>query len=174
MTLRHAVLGLLATAPGSGYDLLKRFETAMSSVWTATQSQLYGELGKLESADLIEVSAEGPRGRKEYAITDAGRSELRTWLLEERPPAARRNEMLLRVYFLGEVTPEEARGFLSRHGDFAKGLVDELAALEASVDWDDSDPSLYGRLALEWGKRYAAMERDWAKWAAETIRAARG
>jgi PadR family transcriptional regulator AphA len=47
MSLRHAILGLLEEHPMSGYDLLKRFEQAMSNVWAATQSQLYGELGKL-------------------------------------------------------------------------------------------------------------------------------
>ncbi|WP_020660603.1 PadR family transcriptional regulator [Amycolatopsis benzoatilytica] len=174
MTLRHAVLGLLAESPGSGYDLLKRFESAMGLVWTATQSQLYGELGKLEKSSLIEVAAEGPRGRKEYAITPSGREVLRSWLLEERPVAPRRNEMLLRVYFLGEVSPEQARGFLTANAESARGLGEELARVEQAVDWDDSDASVFGRLALEWGKRYAAMEREWAEWAAEVVRSERG
>ncbi|MGB0972936.1 MAG: PadR family transcriptional regulator, partial [Mycobacterium sp.] len=42
MSLRFATLGLLAQRPGSGYDLLKRFEKSMANVWPATQSQLYG------------------------------------------------------------------------------------------------------------------------------------
>src|SRR4051812_50161094 len=77
MSLRHAVLGMLADEPGSGYDLLKRFERAMASVWPATQSQLYGELGKLEAAGMIHVLAEGPRGRKEYENTEARLEGLR-------------------------------------------------------------------------------------------------
>ena len=60
-------LGLLAQHPGSGYDLLKQFEKSMANVWPATQSQLYGELNKLADGGLIEVTAVGPRGRKEYA-----------------------------------------------------------------------------------------------------------
>src|SRR3954462_7840845 len=99
MSLRHAVLGMLDEAPASGYDLLKRFEQAMSNVWAATQSQLYGELGKLEKAGLIRVLAEGPRGRKEYEITEDGRVELRHWLVEVKPHRSPRNEVLLRVYF---------------------------------------------------------------------------
>ena len=46
----------------------------MANVWPATQSQLYGELNKLADAGLIEVSDIGPRGRKEYRITEAGRA----------------------------------------------------------------------------------------------------
>ena len=45
----------------------------MANVWPATQSQLYGELNKLADAGLIVVSDIGPRGRKEYRITEAGR-----------------------------------------------------------------------------------------------------
>ena len=80
VSLRIAALGLLAKKPGSGYDLLKHFEESMANVWPATQSQLYGELNKLADAELIEVSDIGPRGRKEYRITDAGRAELRRWV----------------------------------------------------------------------------------------------
>ena len=50
VSLRIAALGLLAQHPGSGYDLLKRFEKSMANVWPATQSQLYGELNKLADA----------------------------------------------------------------------------------------------------------------------------
>ncbi len=44
MSLRHAVLGLIVEVPGrSGYDLLKIFEISLGNVWSATQSQVYGE-----------------------------------------------------------------------------------------------------------------------------------
>ncbi|PRC59664.1 PadR family transcriptional regulator, partial [Mycobacterium sp. ITM-2017-0098] len=79
-SLRIAALGLLAEGPASGYDLLKLFEKSMANVWPATQSQLYSELNKLADGGLIEVSAVGPRGRKEYEITDAGRDELQRWV----------------------------------------------------------------------------------------------
>jgi DNA-binding PadR family transcriptional regulator len=161
---------MLADEPGSGYDLLKRFERAMSNVWPATQSQLYGELGKLEAAGMIRVHAEGPRGRKEYEITDAGLEELRHWLLEVDPRSAPRSGSLLRVYFLGSVSPDQARGYLATMGEVAKAREERLAEVESSVDWDESNQSLYGRLVLEWGKRYSAMQRDWAEWAIDQIK----
>src|ERR1041384_201144 len=85
MSLRHAVLGLLSDGPASGYDLLKLFDLSLSNVWPATQSQLYAELGKLADSGLVSVSAEGPRGRKEYAITDEGLAELRHWITDVPP-----------------------------------------------------------------------------------------
>src|SRR6476620_5952588 len=88
MSLRMAALGLLARQPGSGYDLLREFEKSMANVWPATQSQLYGELNKLADTGLIEVTDIGPRGRKEYRITEAGRVELRRWVTDphDDPP----------------------------------------------------------------------------------------
>ena len=106
MSLRHALLGLLAERPGSGWDLLKGFESSLAFVWPATQSQLYTELGRMTDDALIEVTATGARNRKEYAITDAGREELIRWITEVEPERSRRNEALLRVFFLGNVTNE--------------------------------------------------------------------
>ena len=112
MSLRHAALGLLAQHPGSGYDLLKKFQESMANVWPATQSQLYGELGKLAEAGLIKVSDVGPRGRKEYAITDAGRAELLRWMTTPQDDPAFRSAPLLRVFLLDQLTAAEAREYL--------------------------------------------------------------
>src|SRR5262245_34123568 len=109
VSLRIAALGLLAKEPGSGYDLLKHFEKSMANVWPATQSQLYGELNKLAETGLIEVSNIGPRGRKEYQITEAGRAELRRWIANHDDPPPFRSAELLRVFLLGEISPDEAR-----------------------------------------------------------------
>src|ERR1700756_5425626 len=108
VSLRIAALGLLAQEPGSGYDLLKVFEASMANVWPATQSQLYGELNKLADAGLIEVAELGPRGRKEYAITEAGRAELQRWMISPQEDSAFRSARLLRVFLLDELPREEA------------------------------------------------------------------
>ncbi|MEU7141022.1 PadR family transcriptional regulator [Nocardia sp. NPDC046473] len=170
MSLRYAMLGLLADRPASGYDLLQRFKISLANVWSATQSQIYTELAKLAEAELIAVSDEGPRGRKEYTITDAGLAELRHWLTDTRPKRVIRNETLLRVFFLGAISQVEAADYLdgiaTRSG---KSRADLLALKESSVDWDDNDFSRYGRIALEWGERFFAMNEEWAKWAVEQI-----
>jgi len=169
MSLRHAVLGLLAEHPASGYDLMKLFETSLANVWPATQSQVYAELGKLAAGGLVTVSAQGPRGRKEYAITEDGLAELRHWLVETEPDRVRRSEALLRVFFLGVLTPVEATAYLGLEAARAAEERAALEGLEASVDWGDDDMSVYGRLALEFGLRQTALREEWAKWAAERI-----
>lgn len=172
MSLRHAVLGLIAEMDGaSGYDLLKMFEVSLANVWPARQSQLYGELGKLADAGLIEVAEEGARGRKAYRITESGRAELHRWLTTVPAKPNRRDEGLLRVFFLGLLEPGEAEGYLRRHAEGLGQYLDELSVLEKNIEWGDDDLSVYGRLVMEYGRRFAAMRRDWAHWALGEIEA---
>lgn len=161
------MLGLLSEGPASGYDLMGRFEASLSYVWPATQSQVYTELGKLADAGLIEVSAEGPRGRKEYALTDAGLAELKHWMTEVEPLRHRRSDMMLRVFFLGVVSPEEAQAYLKRQIERGKKEHEELEQILDLVEQHAGDPlSTYGRLPLEWGLRATALQQEWAEWAA--------
>jgi DNA-binding PadR family transcriptional regulator len=163
VSLRIAALGLLAQRPGSGYDLLKRFEKSMANVWPATQSQLYGELNKLAATGLIEVTDIGARGRKEYRVTAAGRAELVRWVTNPQDDPPVRSAALLRVFLLGEIPPDEARKYLLVLEEHANAELDRLTALRDSLSWGEGDAAFYGRAALEYGLRLAAMEADWAR-----------
>ena len=171
MSIRHAVLGLLAERPASGYDLMRLFETSLANVWPATQSQVYGELGKLASAGLLTVAAQGPRGRKEYRITDEGLAELRHWLTETEPERFRRSESLLRVFFLGVLTPVEAAVYLGLEATRAATAHAALEEVKERVDREEGPLSVHGRLALEYGLRQTAMQEEWARWAAAQVEA---
>src|SRR6476659_1260754 len=137
VSLRMAALGLLAQEPGSGYDLLRHFEKSMANVWPATQSQLYGELNKLADSGLIEVADIGPRGRKEYRITRAGRAELQRWMMNPQNDPPFRDASLLRVFLLGEIEPEQARRHMIAAAEHADSEVKRLQALSDSIDWTD-------------------------------------
>lgn len=169
VSLRIAALGLLAHQPGSGYDLLKQFEKSMANVWPATQSQLYGELNKLAGAGLIEVSDIGPRGRKEYRITEAGRAELRRWVANPQDDPPFRSTPLLRVFLLGEIAAEDARKHMVAMAEHADAEVRRLEELRDSIDWDEDEGLFYGRAALEYGLRANAMEAEWARWVIATV-----
>jgi len=169
VSLRIAALGLLAQEPGSGYDLLRHFEKSMANVWPATQSQLYGELNKLADAGLIEVSDIGPRGRKEYRITEAGREELRRWVTNPQDDPPFRSAGLLRVFLLSEVPRGQAREHMVAMAEHADAEFKRLEALRDSIDWGDDEGLFYGRAALEYGLRLNAMGADWARWVVKAI-----
>lgn len=142
----------------------------MANVWPATQSQLYGELNKLATDGLIEVVDIGPRGRKLYQVTDAGRTELTRWITDPRDDPPYRSAPLLRVFLLGEVPPKQAREYMTAYAARAEGDLVRLSQLRDSLQpWGESDAEFYGGAALEYGLRVAAMERDWAQALVEAI-----
>ena len=56
MSLRHALLGLLAQGPASGYDLTRAFDGGIGRyAWQAGHSRIYPELGKMTEAGQVVV-----------------------------------------------------------------------------------------------------------------------
>lgn len=172
MSLRHALLGLLARKPASGYDLTKEFAGDLGRyAWQATHTQIYPELAKLDDEGLVEVVGQGPRGRRTYAVTEAGRAELRSWLLRPPDRGTVRNEPVLRMFLLSSLDRDDAREYLA---GAAKACQQELEELRASLDEGDRDrptdaPLPFGRMAGEFGVRFYETTRDWALWALEQV-----
>jgi PadR family transcriptional regulator, regulatory protein AphA len=169
VSLRHAALGLLAKEPASGYDLLKKFKSTMHPVWPATQSQLYGELNKLAAAGFTTASDVGARGRKEYAITDAGRAELHRWMTSPDDDPPQRSAVLLRVFLLGELTPSEARQYIESLRDWVEQELRGYEEIRDAADWSDNDSDFFARVALEHLLRAARRDADWAKWVLDEL-----
>ena len=136
----------------------------MANVWPATQSQLYGELNKLADAGLIEVSDIGPRGRKEYRVTAAGRAELVRWINNPQDDPPWRRPDLLRVFLLGYASTDDARTYVATFAERAVMDLKRYEHVRDSVPWGDEDADFFSRAALEYGLHYAAMEIDWARW----------
>ena len=161
MALRYAVLGLLARRPSTGYELTQTFDRSLRNSWHARHSQIYPELAKLEAADLVEVVGHGPRGSKTYALTDAGRAELRQWLVEVEPDRSQRSESGLRLF----LTP--LLGSADRHATYERDLEhveQELAALEAlrADVRTASEPETFAP-QVELGIRINTVLRDWLR-----------
>jgi DNA-binding PadR family transcriptional regulator len=171
MSLRHGLLGLLAEGPASGWDLTRRFEEVLGTVWPAGHPQIYGELRRLESEGLIQVDSEGPRRRKAYRITDAGLTEVRRWLSSTEIDHTLRTESLLRSVFFWLMTPDELAAHLDREASYFTGLVEQyrrLAEAKDRGDYGHSPQTQSLRVAVEAGIRLYAALADWAKWAKET------
>lgn len=137
MSLRHAVLGLLAREPSTGYELARRFELSLRAAWHASHTQIYPELAKLEQAGLAEVVGHGARRSKTYALTDAGHDELRRWLVEQAPDRSQRHESALRL-FLGQLLdPADRHRVFERDVAYVEEQQAELLALRERLEPDE-------------------------------------
>jgi DNA-binding PadR family transcriptional regulator len=83
MTIRHGLLALLEQEPMYGYQLRAEFDRATGSTWALNVGQVYSTLARLERDGLVEGQGDDGEGRTRYAITPAGRAELRGWF--DRP-----------------------------------------------------------------------------------------
>jgi DNA-binding PadR family transcriptional regulator len=172
MSLRHALLGLLDDdQPASGYELLKVFDSSLANAWPATQSQVYSELNRLADEGLITVSALGPRGRKDYAITVDGKRALRDWLAAPPVDKPVRSDMLLRVFFLNSIPVEQARELFAARRERVRAEQERLREIAVAIAGDSDPISIDGRIALEFGLRKAQMELEWAEWAIDQLNA---
>jgi DNA-binding PadR family transcriptional regulator len=170
MSLPHALLGLLAVQPRSGYELTKEFEGHLGRyAWQAGHTSIYPELGKLAERGLVEVTHEGPRGSRTYAVTPAGRAELRAWLLSPPSGGKVRNVEVLRLFLLSALDPPDALTVLRRIADeTAAGMVD-LREVRAVTGPPVPGPEGFGILAAEFGLRQYEAVHGWALWAIEQL-----
>src|SRR4051812_7979828 len=172
MSLRHALLGLLVDTPQNGYDLTKRFEETLAGhAWNAGHSQIYPELKRMAGDGLIEVVDEGSRGSKVYGVTAAGREELRRWMfspLGDSPPG---NEFVLRLFMLSSLDLTDVRLLVDRMAAQSDAQVTGLdhAIKEIEDSTPPGQPHGYARFAAEFGRRYYALQRDWAVWVLEEL-----
>lgn len=90
MSTAHVLLGLLADGPRHGYDLKKAHDERFPRSKPLAFGQVYATLGRLErDGDVVQAAQDRDAGpdRTSYALTDAGRETLDTWLAAVEPPA---------------------------------------------------------------------------------------
>jgi len=125
MSVKFAILGLLAEKPMSGFDLAGEFSVARSVIWPAPQNEIYKILRALAAEGAIRVAERGARGRIGYAITAQGRKTLTDWL-RARSDYTMRYEPMLKAVFLRQASPAARRAIAKADLAFAE---QQLAAL---------------------------------------------
>ena len=102
LSIKHALLGLLAQGPQHGYDLKTAFEADLSPDSPLNFGQVYTTLERLERDGLVShhvVTQEERPDKKVYRLTDAGAVELERWLATPSSSALDlRNETFLKLF----------------------------------------------------------------------------
>ncbi|MGQ0465973.1 MAG: PadR family transcriptional regulator [Sporichthyaceae bacterium] len=138
----YAVLGLLAMRSWTGYELAQQSRRTLQHFWPKEDSVLYEEprrLVRLGYATSTEDRA-GGRARNRYAITDAGRAALTTWLAQPSTQAPRLvMEQVVRMMLAAQGTPEDmlrellvVRAWASERMDTMLGISRAILAGESA------------------------------------------
>ncbi len=113
MSVRNALLGLLAQRPRHGYELHAAFEAVVGGErnWDVKPAQVYTTLARLRESGLVaEEGLEQDHGPEKhiYALTPAGREELRRWFASPVKAEHQRDEFFLKLMLslaTGEADP---------------------------------------------------------------------
>src|SRR5438552_8297942 len=108
MSVRHALLGILAQSPRHGYDLKRTFDDKLGDFWSLNFGQIYTTLDRLQAEGLITydpVPQDDKPDKKVYSITAAGRTEFDQWRTSslKAEPRVLRDELFLRLLFMEEI-----------------------------------------------------------------------
>ena len=112
MSLTHAILSVLITAPNSGYDLAKRFnpsvEGSVGFFWSASFQQIYRELSRLEEKEWLvakSIQQESRPDKRIYTVTELGKQQLCNWIAESEEMTPIKDDLLVKLY-VGHLVPE--------------------------------------------------------------------
>jgi DNA-binding PadR family transcriptional regulator len=173
-SFEHILLGLICTAPSSGYDLKRIFAATPMGVYQPSSGALYPALRRLERSGLVRAqTSSGPAGeparrRRVYEPTQTGQAAHLSWLRIPVEPATVSRDLglqLMRFVMMEHLFPrDEVLKFL-------QNLADALAAFTADLERHTADTDLnarHPRLALDHG---LAVHRASLRWAEQTIAA---
>jgi DNA-binding PadR family transcriptional regulator len=168
MSLRYALLALLAEGEAHGYQLVKRFTARLGPLWHPNIGQVYQLLRDLEQRRLIARRDEqgGRRSRRFFRLTPRGERALRAWL-GRRPgwPAPIRDEIFVRFLAAERHGTDAVRAQVDRQEEEYRrylALVHEQAARD--------DASMTSRLAHEAALAHAEANLRWLARCREMLR----
>lgn len=131
--MRHLFLALLADGPRHGYELRSTLEQTFGSLLPALNTgQIYTTLQRLERDGLV-AGEEVPgdtRNKRTYALTDAGRAELRTWIETPVPGTRLKDEFFMKLVVVSLRSADEGRSLIDRQRrEYLQSLrdLDDLA-----------------------------------------------
>lgn len=170
MSLKHGILGLLANGSMTGYELSADFNTSLSFMWHAQQSQVYRELGDLEERGYVTstiIPQEGKPNKKQYDLTDSGLQELINWLNEYQFEESMkvRDAFVLRIFFSAWGNIDKLKAALQAYIRWNVELLNKLEAIEQRhlpPERLKSEPdALYWLMSLRKGRYTFRANVDW-------------
>ncbi len=159
MASTHAILGLLSIQPMSGYEIRQSVEQhGMRFLWGLNYGSIYPALRQLRDSGLVTVLVqhEGRTTlRKEYQITDAGRTELEQWLGSSLPTPTQTDELFLRVLFAPFGHASELAASLERRAAWLDDALTEIRTY--------TGPDVFHNELFRYGIEWFTLQRDWVR-----------
>lgn len=153
-----SLLGFLHAGAMTGWDLVAAADVVIGDFWSLTRSQVYRELATMEGAGLVVAGEIGPRERRPYQLTDAGRDAFAAWLDQEPGPEQIRYPLLLTMAFGEHLDPKRLAAFVASHRQAHTTRLEGYEAMRAQAG---AGLGPYAEATLDFGIRYERAVLDW-------------
>jgi DNA-binding PadR family transcriptional regulator len=160
MSVRNAILGLLAQKPRHGYELHAAFTAVVGDQnWDVKPAQIYTTLERLEESGLVQTKSDLGEGREParriYNITREGRDVLKTWFADGVVTEHQRDEFYVKLMIgLASGQADPARIIQSQRSRLYQELHD------ATAQRDTYDPQIEIAQILLIDKAIMHLEAD--------------
>lgn len=173
MSLQQAILGLLSYRPMSGYDLKQVFDESINNFWSAQLSQIYRDLGTLETKGYVSFQVEPQAGRpdkKVYSVTGEGEEAFQSWLTKfpESLVGPIRDEFNIRIFFGSRLSDQELVFQMERFTRQVRKLLESYKLVnkiigEYAKEISRPEEKFYWQLTLKRGIMMAETSISWAE-----------
>lgn len=167
----QALLGLLTIEPMSGYELRQIVRQSIGHMWSESYGQIYPNLKKLAAEGLIAGRTEKHEGKPDkhtYSITAKGRERLKQWLALPPQPEVPRNELLLKIFFGAQTSPQTLIGYIEQMLKEQRALFENFRRVERDEIGKNSQypDAPFWKISARFGQ--LEMEAH-VRWAEETL-----
>ena len=179
MSIKFALLGILAEKDMHGYELKSRFDEKVGEFWSLNFGQIYSTLDRLEKEGLVchdrEIQERRP-DRKVFSITQEGRVELLTWLSTPVSKVrALRDEFFIKLVFLDKNSPGPILELIERQKALYLKQMSQHTRRKLALKKEGADlETLTTELLLDAGLFHAEADIKWLTLCEAKIKEATG
>ncbi len=166
MSIKYALLAILAERDLHGYELKSSFDHKVGEFWSLNYGQIYSTLDRLEKEALVthdrEMQEKRP-DRKIFSITPQGREELAEWLATPVGKIrALRDEFFIKLVFMDKDDPGPLLALLDKQKALYLKQMSKLTQRKMALKKAAQGPdSLTGELLMDAGLFHAEADIRW-------------
>lgn len=175
MSINHAILGILSSKPMTGYDLKKIIQDSPFMPWSGNNNQIYKVLVELLEEGFVTNEVhhqDSSPSKKIYTVTEAGRAELKSWVLSAPEAPEFKKTFLIQLAWADLLDSEELAGLVTR---YENEVLLQIAAQQETMRRDEFAPDRTDREAKLWDMIHGNIlsslrhELDWIRQLRESL-----
>lgn len=162
------ILGLLSKKSLTVYDIKIAMDKSISKFYSNSFGSINPAIKKLEKEKLINCVEliEKSRLKKSYTISELGINTYKEWLLTPLKQGRIKDEMLIRIFFLGDSNKQEQKKLVNDYLEELNASIKDLESTKEKInDLNlselDKEKTKFQLSTLQFGIDYIIFKQSW-------------